>query len=284
MNILDNPTDQDYFSHHPHSHLSNLPFLSGNKGGRRLAFPCVQIGTLITGRILILADLVLSNPFFILFTCFSLFPDPSLPWSMVPISTSELEDEDEDEEEDGDKVEARCFFSLNNSFHRTVHLGGRGDGSSSTNQLTRLSSLFAPSSSCSSSFFVLRLILLSFSECCLCQKGRSFPSKKSSSAVNMVWLVELLERNSKSVFRAFSWSISCCFSFSEFGLIEMKFFSSRKSEEKEIRGLTVGSMDLELAWTASRETILVGVGCKEEGKRYLELGSEVCVWTYAWEQ
>lgn len=205
MNIMDNPTDQDYFSHHPHSHLSNLPFLSGNKGGRTLIFPCVQIGTLITGRILILADLVLSNPFFILFTCFSLFPDPSLLSTMVTISTSELEDEVEDEEEEGDKVEARCFFSLNSSFHRTVHLGGRGDGSSSTNQLTLLSSLFtSSSSSCSSPPFVLRLILLSFSECCICQKGRSFPSKKSSSAVNMVWLVESLERNSKSAFRAFS--------------------------------------------------------------------------------
>lgn len=57
----------------------------------------------------------------------------------------------------------------------------------------------------------------------------------------------------------------------------MKFFSSRKSEEKEILGLTVGSMDLVLAWTASRETILVGVGWKEEGERYVELSSVVCV-------
>ena len=58
----------------------------------------------------------------------------------------------------------------------------------------------------------------------------------------------------------------------------MKFFSSRKSEENEIRGLTVGSMDLELAWTASRETIF-GWGWKQERRRdrYVELSSERCV-------
>lgn len=229
-----------------HPHLSNLPFLSGNKGGNALFFICVQIGTLIIGLILILADLVLSNPFFILFTCFSLFPDAPFPSSFVATSASEqAEDDDDEEEEDGDKEEARCFFNLNSSFHKTVHLGGLGDGSSSTNQFTLvLSSLFTSSSSSS---FALRLILLSFSECCICQNGRSFPSKKSSSAVNIGWLLALLERNSKSPFLAFSISMPSPFSTSrEFGLMEMKFFSSRNSAEKEILGLEVGSMDLEL--------------------------------------
>ncbi|KAI4345605.1 hypothetical protein L6164_012711 [Bauhinia variegata] len=129
------------------------------------------------------------------------------------MSASELEEEDEDEEEEeGDKVEARCFFNLSNSFHRTVHFGGLGDGSSSTNQFILLSSLFTFSSSSSfptsPSFVAFRLILLSFSKCCICQKGRSFPSKKSSSAVNIGLLLTLLERNSNSAFRALSRAFS----------------------------------------------------------------------------
>ncbi|KAE8722615.1 hypothetical protein F3Y22_tig00013960pilonHSYRG00374 [Hibiscus syriacus] len=37
-------------------------------------------------------------------------------------------------------------------------------------------------------------------------KGSSFPSKKSSSAVNMAWLLTFLERNSKSATLALSFS------------------------------------------------------------------------------
>ncbi|POO02226.1 hypothetical protein TorRG33x02_020100, partial [Trema orientale] len=159
---------------HSHPHLSNFPFFKGNKGGNALLlFICVQIGTLIIGLILIVADLVLSNPFLTPLTCFSLCLDPSLlPSSAEAISASELDEDDEDDdEEDGDKVEARCFFNLSNSFHKTVHLGGLGEGSSSTNQLTLLlSSLLTSSSSSSpSESLILRLILLSFSACCICQ-------------------------------------------------------------------------------------------------------------------
>ena len=121
-------------------YLSNFPFLSGKRGGKALLLTCVQIGTLIIGLILIVADLALSNPFFTLFTCCSLLLllDPSFP-SLAATSPSELAEEEEDEEEEeGDKEEARCFFNLNNSFHRTVHFGGLGDGSSSTNQFTLL--------------------------------------------------------------------------------------------------------------------------------------------------
>lgn len=91
-----------------------------------------------------LADLVLSSPFFItllLLPTFSLFPIPFFLSSVDGISVAtDLPDEDEeDEEEDGDRVEGRCFRSLSNSFHKTVHLGGLGDGSSSRNQLILLS-------------------------------------------------------------------------------------------------------------------------------------------------
>ena len=44
----------------PLPHLSSLPFLRGNKGGKALFLICVHIGTLIIGLILMLADLVLS--------------------------------------------------------------------------------------------------------------------------------------------------------------------------------------------------------------------------------
>ncbi|KAJ6981788.1 hypothetical protein NC653_025016 [Populus alba x Populus x berolinensis] len=98
---------------------------------------------------------------------------------------AELEVDDvEEEDEEGDKEEARCFFSRSSSFHRTVHFGGLGDGSSSTNQ-TLGSSLLISCPSPTSASLVLRLILLSFSECCICQKGSNRPSKKSSSAVSM---------------------------------------------------------------------------------------------------
>ncbi|KAE8724959.1 hypothetical protein F3Y22_tig00009055pilonHSYRG00003 [Hibiscus syriacus] len=60
------------------------------------------------------------------------------------------------EEDDGNIEEARCFFNLSNSFHNTVHLGGRGDNSSSPkkSQFALLSSFFTafpPSSSSTSS-------------------------------------------------------------------------------------------------------------------------------------
>ena len=206
-------------------HLSSLPFLRGNKGGNALLFTGVQIGTFIIGLILILADLVLSSPFFILFTCFSLFQEPCFPSLVTMSARAELEVDDvEEEDEEGDKEEARCFFSRSSSFHRTVHFGGLGDGSSSTNQ-TLGSSLLISSPSPSSASLVLRLILLSFSECCICQKGSNLPSKKSSSAVSMVWLLILLERNSNSAFLAFSRSASPSFSACGFGLIGMKFLS-----------------------------------------------------------
>ena len=225
------------------------------------------MGTLIMGLILILADLVLSNPFFILFTCFSLFPLPSFPSSLAAISASELEEEEEEEEEeDGDKEEARCFFNLNSSFHKTVHFGGLGDGSSSTNQLTLLLSSLVPSFTPSVSF-PLRLILLSFSDCCICQKGRSFPSKKSSSAVNIAWLLTLLDRNSNSAFLTLSISFSLAFSPWEFGLKVMKSCSSRNSAEKEIRGLECCSLAVEVVWTVSMETILVVCGSREKGNK-----------------
>lgn len=90
-----------------------------------MVLAAVQIGTLIIGLILILADLVLSSPFLGLFNTLSLFPF---------FLSSE-------EEEEGDKVEGRCLLSLNSSFHKTVHLGGLGEGSSSINQLILRSSL-----------------------------------------------------------------------------------------------------------------------------------------------
>nr|GMD88315.1 probable LRR receptor-like serine/threonine-protein kinase At1g67720 [Ipomoea batatas] len=148
-------------------------------------------------------------------------------------------------------------LSLNSSFHKTVHFGGRGDGSSSRNQLTALlfssllllicSSISASSPPCFSNF---RLILLSFSHCCcICQNGSNFPSKNSSSAVIMLSLFFLLDRNSNSAATFLTFS----FSFSQLGLMDMKSFSSsssspsRKSAENEILGLEVvvlqGSME-----------------------------------------
>lgn len=60
----------------------------------------------------------------------------------------------------------------------------------------------------------------------------------------------LVERNSNSSLRVLS------FSDWGFGLIEMKLFSSRKSAEKEIRGLGVGSAGWErVSW----ETMCEGV-------------------------
>lgn len=88
------------YPHSPH-HLSNLPFLRGNKGGKELLFTCVQIGTFTIGLILIVVDLVLSNPFFTLFPC---FPEPAFPSSVVTISARELEEDDvEEEDDDGDR-------------------------------------------------------------------------------------------------------------------------------------------------------------------------------------
>nr|DAD37892.1 TPA_asm: hypothetical protein HUJ06_008533 [Nelumbo nucifera] len=93
--------------------------------------------------------------------------------------------------------------------------------------------------------FVLREILFSFFECCISQKGRSLPSKKSLSAVNILSPVEFLERNLKSTLRTgtFSRFVSSFFGNSECGLMEMKSLSSMKLTEKEIRGLDVGSME-----------------------------------------
>lgn len=234
-------------------YLSSLPFLLENRGGNcELFFPCVQIGTLTMGLILILVvDLVLSNPFFILLACFSLFPlDPSLPSAIGGKSPpNEHEEEDDEEEEDGDRDDGRCFLSLISSFHKTVHLGGLGDGSSSTNQLVTLVAL---SSLCwytslifSTSSFSLRLTFSSFSEFCTCQKGSSFPSKNSSSADSIVvWLVTLPERNSNSPARG---DLSLSGWLGDFGLKETKFLSSAKSPEKDIRGLEFGSTDLGIA-------------------------------------
>lgn len=233
-----------------HVYFSDFAFLKENRGGSALLFPCVQIGTLTTGLILMLADRVLSSPFLILLACLSLFSEPSFPSSIGGKSSDLKEDEDveedEDEEEDGDKVDERCFRNLSNSFHRTVHVGGLGEGSSSGSQLTLLSALlttssFVASSQCS----VLRLILLSFSDCCVCQNGSNLPSKSSSSADSMVWLS--FERNSKSTLRAFSLGFSWSLITIEFGFIVMKSSSSSKSDEKEIRGLEICSIDLEVA-------------------------------------
>lgn len=233
-------------------YLSSLPFLLENRGGNcELFFPCVQIGTLTMGLILILVvDLVLSNPFFILLACFSLFPpDPSLPSAIGGKSPpNEHEEEDDEEEEDGDRDDGRCFLSLISSFHKTVHLGGLGDGSSSTNQLVTLvalSSLCWYTSFFSTSSFSLRLTFSSFSEFCTCQKGSSFPSKNSSSADSIVvWLVALPERNSNSPARG---DLSLSGWLGDFGLKETKFLSSAKSPEKDIRGLEFGSTDLGIA-------------------------------------
>lgn len=260
----------------------------GKSGGNELLLVCVQIGTLIIGLILMLADLVLSSPFFItllLLPTFSLFPIPFFLSSVDGISVAtDLPDEDEDdEEEDGDRVEGRCFRSLSNSFHKTVHLGGLGDGSSSRNQLILLSwsllcsaSLPGPASLATLLLLLLlwlscfRLSLLSFSAWCICQKGRSLPSEISSSAV-IIFVVRFPDKNSKwSVFLEEARSVSrfcccccCCWSLSArvWGQMEMKLFSSRNSDEKEMRGPEItGSAVAATAWRASRETICGGGG------------------------
>lgn len=214
-------------------YFSGFSFRKENNGGTALRRPCVQTGTFTIGLILILVDLLLSNPFFILLTCLSLLPDPCF-LSSIDLKSRDFK-EDEDEDEDGDRVEDLCFLSLTNSFHRTLHLGGLGEGSSSSNQPTLVSGLLLssalPASACCSA---LRLIVLSFSGCCICQT-----SEKSSSADSMVWFS--LERNSNSTLRVFS------FTAIEFGFIEMKSSSSSELEENEIRGLEIGLIDLEVA-------------------------------------
>lgn len=114
---------------------SNLPLLVGKSGGRAVLLAAVQIGTLIIGLILMLADRVLSSPFL---TTLSLLPPAPF---FLSSAVSEEEDEDDEEDEEGDKVEGRCFLSLNSSFHKTVHFGGLGEGSSSMNQLILRSSV-----------------------------------------------------------------------------------------------------------------------------------------------
>ncbi|KAG5587780.1 hypothetical protein H5410_048214 [Solanum commersonii] len=84
--------------------------------------------------------------------------------------TSELEDEDEEEEEveeEGDNEEVLLCFNLNNSFHKTVHFGGLGEGSSSINKFIGLlavsSLLFMTMTLSKISLSAFKLILLSFS-------------------------------------------------------------------------------------------------------------------------
>ncbi|KAK6122673.1 hypothetical protein DH2020_043589 [Rehmannia glutinosa] len=153
----------------------------------------------------------------------------------------------------------------------SVHFGGLGDGSSSRNQLIlRLSSLFCSSGGPFSAFSVVfKVILLSLSACCACQKGRSLPSQNNSSAVIM--FVKLPERNSKSAFRAdflsFSPSLGSFFvSVCRLGQMEMKLFSSRNSAENEMRGLEIGSTTshLDVVWRVSGETIC-GDGEERQG-------------------
>lgn len=204
----------------------------------------------MTGLILILADLVLSNCFFTLFTALSL----SFLSSEV---VSPTEEEDEDEEE-GDNVEGRCFFNLNSSFNKTVHVGGLGDGSSSRNQLILGSSLslFRSVDFSSSTFF--KLMFLSFiSALCICQKGSNFPSEISSSAVIMLAGLPP-ERNSNSALRG---AVDFSRSKSRLGHMEMNSLSSRNSAENEIRaGLAAGStMHLDVSCRVCRETIVCDV-------------------------
>lgn len=113
-----------------------------------------------------LADLVLSSPFFILITCFSLLHDP--PSS--PLSSS-LEHKSTGDDGDG----GRCFFNLRNSFHRTVQVGTRGDGSSSANQLTPGPSSFFFCSSFALKSIFSRLHLLRPLE----RKGMILPQRRA---------------------------------------------------------------------------------------------------------
>ncbi|MFS7930004.1 hypothetical protein Hanom_Chr04g00339061 [Helianthus anomalus] len=159
-------------------------------------------------------------------------------------------DEEEEVEEDGESEDAFCFFNLNNSFHKTVHFGGLGDGSSSINQVILfVSSIFTSFAfEISLTFSVFKLIFASFSKHCFCRNGSSFPSKNSSSAVNIVvGAAKLFDKNSNSPVFAFSFSLSL-----SCGLMQMKFASSRNSAENEIRALLV-------AGGASGETIFARI-------------------------
>ncbi|KAK3417604.1 hypothetical protein EUGRSUZ_H03551 [Eucalyptus grandis] len=190
-----------------------------------------------------LADLVLSSPFFILFTCFSPLRAAACFFSsFAAASAIEFEEDDvEEEEDDGDSEELeRCFFNLSSSFHKTVHLGGLGDGSSSKNQFALLCSLLSlassrPSSSPSS--LEPRLILFSLSDCCICQKGSSFPSQKSSSAEGMESMLT-------------------------------------KSAENEILGLEGASLPRGVGWPFSTDTIAVGERKRERERERERLASD----------
>lgn len=115
---------------------NTLPCVRGNTGGRSPDLTFVQAGTLTNGLILMFEDVVLSNTLWILLTrLFKL--DSFFSGSMADAAAMELEEEEvELDEEDAEREEWGLFFlSLNSSFHRTVHFGGRGEGSSSRNQL-----------------------------------------------------------------------------------------------------------------------------------------------------
>lgn len=96
----------------------------------------------------------------------------------------------------------------------------------------------------------------------VCHEGNNLPSQNNSSADIMLDVIRSPERNSKSTFLPEAFSLSTP---SRFGHMEMKLFSSRKSDEKEIRGLEIDSTPhLDMASSGScSDTIFL---CDENGR------------------